>query len=80
MRKLFETRYNFSIGTAKINCPRLVGGHPDFANTPAHAVDDSRFLRPPASLRTFAPLTKPELNHKAIYGTKKKGGTRDAIA
>ena len=43
VRKRFENRQNFRIGTAKLNCPRLVGGHPDFTNTPAHADDDARF-------------------------------------
>ena len=47
VRKRFENRQNFRIGTAKINCLRLVtvGGHPDsgFTNTAAHADDEARF-------------------------------------
>ena len=43
MRKRFENRQNFRGGTAKINCLRLVGGHPDFTNTAAHADDEARF-------------------------------------
>ena len=33
------------MGPAKINCLRLrvVGGHPDFTNTAAHADDEARF-------------------------------------
>ena len=43
VRKRFENRQNFRGGTAKINCLRLVGGHPDFTNTAAHADDEARF-------------------------------------